>query len=455
VSVLVVGLSHHSAPVRVLERVAITAADVPKALHALRDSHTVREAVVLSTCNRVEVFADVDKFHGGVGEISDLLATISGLPLEALSEYLYVHYEDRAVQHLFTVACGLDSMVVGEAQILGQLRSAYGVARREAATGRVLHELFQHALRVGKRSRTETGIDRAGASLVALGLETGTAALGSLAGRSVLLIGAGPMGALAGASLRRAGAGSIVVANRTAANAARLAATLDGHAIGLDGLPAALTEADIVVSATGATGLVLPVDVLTAAIRARAGRPVFLLDLALPRDIDPSVRALSGVTLTDLESMRAALATAQAGREVEAVRCIVAEEVSVFLAWQRAVQVAPTVVALRSKAADVVDAELLRLSARLPDLDARARAEVATTVRRVVDKLLHAPTVRVQELAEFPGGHTYADALRELFGLNPAMPSVMSQASLTADLDTAAGGAWPATDGSADLGAAS
>ena len=182
---------------------------------------------------------------------------------------------------------------------------------------------------------------------------------------------------------------------------------------------------------------------------------MFLLDLALPRDIDPSVRALSGVTLTDLESMRAALATAQAGREVEAVRCIVAEEVSVFLAWQRAVQVAPTVVALRSKAADVVDAELLRLSARLPDLDARARAEVATTVRRVVDKLLHAPTVRVQELAEFPGGHTYADALRELFGLNPAMPSVMSQASLTADLDTAAGGAWPATDGSADLGAAS
>src|SRR5450756_2184291 len=167
---------------------------VPKALHALRDSHTVREAVVLSTCNRVEVFADVDKFHGGVGEISDLLATISGLPLEALSEYLYVHYEDRAVQHLFTVACGLDSMVVGEAQILGQLRSAYGVARREAATGRVLHEMFQHALRVGKRARTETGIDRAGASLVALGLETCSAALGSLAGRSVEVRGQAGLG---------------------------------------------------------------------------------------------------------------------------------------------------------------------------------------------------------------------------------------------------------------------
>jgi glutamyl-tRNA reductase len=429
-SVLVVGLSHHSAPVRLLERVVIVAADVPKALARLRAGHAVREAVVVSTCNRVEVYADVDKFHGGVAEISDVLAASSGLPLEAFSEYLYVHYEDRAVQHLFLVACGLDSMVVGEAQILGQLRSAYGVARTEGATGRVLHELFQHALRVGKRARSETGIDRAGASLVAVGLAAGAAALGSLAGRSVLIVGAGSMSALAGASLRRAGVGSVVVANRSAGNAARLADTLGGRAISLADLETALAAADVVVSCTGATGLVVSAELLSRAFRARAGRPIFLLDLALPRDIDPTVRGLPGVTLTDLESLRDVLSSAQAGRDVEAVRRIVAAEVAVFAGWQRAVQVAPTVVALRSKAADVVDAELLRLATRVPELDSRARSEVASTVRRVVDKLLHAPTVRVQELAEFPGGHTYADALRELFGLDPAVPGVVAKADL-------------------------
>lgn len=432
-SVLVVGLNHRSAPVRLLERVALGGDDVPKALHELLRGVAVREAVVLSTCNRVELYVDVERFHAGVGEASDVLSRLSGVPMEALADHLYVHYEDRAVQHLFTVGSGLESMVVGEAQILGQLRSAYAVAHAEGATGRVLHELFQHALRVGKRAHTETGIDRAGASLVSVGLEVGARALGTLRDRSVLVIGAGSMSALAGATLRRAGVAAVVVANRTADNAARLATSLDGRGIGLDDLETAIAAADVVVSSTGATGVMVPADLVSRAMRRRPDRPLFLLDLALPRDVDLAVREIPGVTLTDLEALRAVLDRAEAGRDVEAVRRIVAEEVGSFLAWQRSVRIAPTVVALRARAAEVVDAELLRLSGRLPDLDDRARAEVAVTVRRVVDKLLHAPTVRVKELAGAPGGDAYAEALRELFGLDPGAPALVTRADVAVE----------------------
>jgi len=416
-SVLVVGLSHRSTPVPLLERVSVGASDAPAVVEELR-SGVVTEAVVLGTCNRVEVYADTEAFHPAVDAVSDLLSRRSGVPLEELSRHLYVHWEGRAVCHLFEVASGLDSMVVGESQILGQLRRSYGTAGPGA--GRTLHELFQSALRVGKRAHAETGIDEAGRSLVTVGLEQAAEAVGPLEGRSVLVVGAGSMGALAGATLRRAGAGRIVVANRTAENARRLATSLDGEGVGLDGIEAALADVDVVVSSTGSTGLVLAYDALERGIRARAGRPLAFLDLALPRDIDPRVRDLPGVTLVDLEHLRGVLETTQAGADVEAARAIVTEEVGAFLAWQRASRVAPTVAALRGRAEEVVSAELTRLGGRLPGLDGRERDEVAATVRRVVDKLLHTPTVRVKELADAPGADSYAEALRELFGLDRA-----------------------------------
>ncbi len=429
-SVLAVGLSHRSAPVPLLERTAVGADELAKVLHELRDAPHVGESLVLSTCNRVEVYADVDKFHGGVSAVSELLAQVSGVPLETLTPHLYVHYEDRAVQHLFSVACGLDSMVVGEDQILGQLRTAYRVAIEEGATGRVLGPLVQRALRVGKRARSETEIDRAGASLVGAGLELAAAAIGPLAGRPALVVGAGSMSALAGASLRRAGVGEITVVNRSAAAAERLAATLDGRAVGLDRLSESMAGVDLVVSATGAAGTVVGEDAVAAGVRARSGRPLFVLDLALPRDVDPAVRTLPGVTVVDLEVLSAALAGGPSSREVEAVRRIVAEEVGDFLGAQRSARVAPTVVALRSKAAGLVDAELARLTGRLPDLDERSRREVADAVRRVVEKLLHGPSVRVKELAVEPGGDSYAEALRKLFDLDPAAPGAVARASV-------------------------
>jgi glutamyl-tRNA reductase len=425
-SLLVVGLSHRSAPVPLLERVALSGDPLTKLVHDVAATGPVGETVVLSTCNRVEVYAEVTKFHAAVAEIPDLIARYTGVPLDELTGHLYVHYEQRAVQHLYSVACGLDSMVVGEAQILGQVREALALAQRLGTAGRVLNELVQQALRVGKRAHTETGIDRAGQSLVSVGLDLVAGALGdTVQGKSAIVVGAGSMSALAAATLRRVGAGRIVIANRTVKRGRRLADQVGGTAVSLAELPAALAQADLLISCTGATGLVVHHDSITAAMALRGGRPIVLLDVALPRDVDPGVREIPGVTLVDLE----AIAEASVGAEdVDAVRAIVADEVLAYRGLRVEAQLAPTVAALRSKAAEVVAAELSRLDGRVPELTEQAREEVARTVRRVVEKLLHSPTVRVKELATEPNGHGYAEALRELFDLDPATVAAVTGA---------------------------
>jgi glutamyl-tRNA reductase len=432
-SILVVGLSHRSAPVAVLERVAVAGDNLVKLLHDVHESAHVAEAAVISTCNRVEIYAAVEKFHPGVSAITELLSRHSGVLLDELHNYLYVHYEDRAIQHAFSVACGLESMVVGEGQILGQVREALKLAQRRGTVGRALHEVMQQALRVGKRAHTETGIDQVGASLVSVGLAGAAAHLGALHGTRALVVGAGSMSALTVATLSREGVGEIIVANRTLSRAVRLAgsATVPARAIGLADVGAALAEVDIVVSCIGAHGLVVTADMVDQVV-AHPGHRVFFLDLALPHDIDRSIGTLPGVALTGLDDLRTAQDAAHAigPKAVEAVRRIVAEEVAAFLSAARAAAVTPTVVALRSKAAEVVDAELSRLGGRLPDLAAKERGEIEQTVRRVVDKLLHAPTVRVKELAAGPGGDTYATALRELFDLDPNAPEAVTRADI-------------------------
>ncbi len=417
-SLLAVGVSHRTAPVALLEQFAMDADDRVKALHELVESDHVSEALVLATCNRVEVFAEVEKFHGGVADVSRVLARQAGATVEDLSPYVTVHYEDQAVAHLFSVAAGLDSMVVGETQVLGQLRAAYALAREEGTVGRALHPVAQRALRVGKRVHSETGIDQAGASLVSVALARAEERIGSLAGRPVLVVGAGSMGALAATTLARREA-DVVVSSRTEASAARLATSIRGRAAPLADLTSELAAADVLVTCTGATGVVIATDVVAGAMTGRTDRPLVVVDLALPRDVDPGVAALPGVHVVDLALLQGAGASAGpvAADDITAAHALVEAETDLLRAERQAAEVAPTVSALRSQAAGVVDAELLRLSARLPDLDARARAEIARTVHRVVDKLLHEPTVRVKELAATPGDTDYAGALRALFGL--------------------------------------
>ena len=555
-SLLVVGLSHRSAPVSVLERAALSADTQVKLLQDTLAAEPATEAAVLATCNRIELYADVDKFHAGVAELSTLLAQHSGVALDELTPYLYVHYEDRAVHHLFSVACGLDSMVVGEGQILGQIKDALATSQELHTAGRLLNDLFQKALRVGKRAHSETGIDRAGQSLVTFGLEqlcAGAAVEAWAKGKKALVIGAGSMSSLAAATLARAGVAEIVIANRTPDRAERLAQILtDGddtdvlaRAVPMDSVPVELTRADIAVSCTGATGLVLTADAVTAAVEGRTGTPaavqddvpaaapgtlaptsigtdencpldlsavqgatgfsvmgeaavagmdaatleqhaawvdkgtgtverrdsrrtaeadaelitalaataatigrvperrrpepvaearrpapvLALLDLAMPRDIDAAVHRLLGVRLVDIESLADASADAPMAADVDQVRLIVADEVAAFGAALRAAHITPTVVALRAMAADVVAGEIARLDGRLPGLDDKQRGEITQTVRRVVDKLLHAPTVRVKQLAAEPGGAGYADALRTLFDLDPETVASVSRAN--------------------------
>jgi glutamyl-tRNA reductase len=426
VSLIAIGLSHRSASVELLEQAALGTDGIQKLLADLVDADHVDEALVLATCNRLEVHADVRKFHGGVQEISERIAERTGVDLETLTEHLYVHYEDRAVQHIFAVAAGLDSMVVGEQQILGQLRQALARGRAEQTVGRTLGPVVERALRVGKRAHSETGIDRAGRSLVSVGIDLGQESVGDLAGRSAVVVGAGAMSSLAATELRRRGVGSLVVANRTPERAARLAAATAGTAVPIADLAAAVAVADIVVSCTGAVGSVIGVDHLAG----RSGRPVFVLDLALPRDVDPRAAQLPDVRIVDLEALRTVLEADEVARDVEAVRRIVTDEVGRYLARQRADRVAPTVVALRERAQQVVDSELTRLLGRLPDIDGKTTRELRTALERVVDKLVHAPTVRVKELAEAPGGDSYAEALRELFSLDAAATQAVTRADV-------------------------
>ncbi|NSC23212.1 glutamyl-tRNA reductase [Streptomyces albus subsp. chlorinus] len=431
-SLLVVGLSHRSAPVSVLERAALPPQARGKLLQDAVGAEPAAEAAVLSTCNRIELYADVDKFHAGVAELSTLLAQHSGVTLDELTPYLYVHYEDRAVHHLFSVACGLDSMVVGEGQILGQIKDALAVAQEQHTAGRLLNDLFQQALRVGKRAHSETGIDKAGQSLVTFGLEqlaAGAPVEEWARGRRALVIGAGSMSSLAAVTLARAGVGELVIVNRTLERAERLAESLGARARPMGAVAEELAAADVVVSCTGATGLVLTATDIEGALRGRdlgAAAALSVLDLAMPRDVDVAVHRIDGVRLVDIESLADAEADAPMAGDVEAVRGIVAEEVAAFGAAQRAATITPTVVALRTMAADVVSSELARLEGRLHGMDDKLRAEVTQTVRRVVDKLLHAPTVRVKQLAGEPGGAGYADALRELFDLDPQAVAAVS-----------------------------
>lgn len=440
-NLLVVGASYRTAEVALLERLLVDRDARPEMLRALLRHQHVTEAVVLSTCNRVEVYAGVSTFHGGVAAVSATLAEVADVDPALLAAHLYVHWDADAVRHALRVTAGLDSLVAGEAQILGQVREAYAAAAATEATGRLLHDLMQQALRVGKRAHAETGIDAAGRSIATAAL---AAAAGSimdfagrvagvpeqklhdqpeLAGRGALVIGAGSMGALTLATLARAGAGPLILANRDGDRARRLAASYGAWAVPLAELAEVLPAVDLVVSATASVGPVLAAGTVAAALDRRpAGRgPLVICDLAVPRDVEPAAAELPGVVLIDLERLASRL-PASATVEVAAAEQIVAAEAVTVAAALHDAEVAPTVAALRARADEVVAAELARLAQRRPDLTDEQRAEVAHAVHRLVQRLLHQPTVRIRQLAAEPGGQTYAAVLAELFDLQVPQP---------------------------------
>ncbi len=418
-NLLVVGVSHHTAPVELLERLYVSRDETAVLLSRLVGTAYVSEAVVLSTCNRVEVYASVSAFHGGLADIGAVLAERAGVDLGVLARHLHVHFDADAARHALRVASGLDSMVVGESQILGQLREAYQTANEQGTAGRLLHELMQQGLRVGKRVHAETGIDRAGQSIVSAALAL---APDGVEGRSALVVGAGSMGALALATLARAGASPLMVTNRGTARAARAAEAHGAQAVEFASMVDHVATVDFVVCATASPQPVLTAELVAAATAGRSGRPLVIFDLAVPRDVSPDVARLPGVVLVDLATLGAASVDAPSAADRAASEAIVADEVQAFLGWLRGGDVAPTVAALRARADEVVAAELRRLSNRRPDLTEEQRADVAHAVHRVVQQLLHQPTVRVRQLAATPAGDQYIAVLRELFDLAVPVP---------------------------------
>ena len=393
--------------------------DLPKALHELASAAHLSEAVLLSTCNRTEVYAYAERFHGGYADIREVLAQHSGLAPETVADELYSLHDAEAVQHLFRVAAGLDSVVVGEHEVLGQVRDAWQTARGEGTVGAVLDPLFRRAVEAGKKARATTGISQGIASLSHAAVALATERLGTLADRRVLVLGAGEVATGTLKSLAGAGAADIAVANRTPDRAAAAAETCGGRPVGLDQLEPALVAADVVITTTGATDIVLEHSDINAVMTRRGGADLLIVDVAVPRDVDPAARALPGVTLLDMDDLDDFVQQGRAGREreIDAVQAIVDDEVARYQVEASAREVAPLIAALRSRADQVTAAELDRHTSRLGDLSTAQRAAVEALLHGVVNKLLHEPTVRLKDAAGHARGDRLAEALRDLFDL--------------------------------------
>lgn len=420
-AILCLGVSFRRAPFELLERLAFADDDLLKAYRRALDAEAIDEAVILSTCNRVEIFASVPAYHAGFLALKLVLAESREVPLEDLAEPLYSHYEQDAADHLFAVAAGLDSMVLGETQIASQVRDAGKRAEAEGGAGPKLKALFHAANRAGRRVRSETSLGAAPDAFVALGADLAAEALGSLEGRRAVVVGAGQMASLAVRHLRSRGIGPLRILNRSNARARVLADRSGGAGHGdLSVLPDALATADLVVSATGAAGTVVPADDVRRAVGARSpGEPLVLLDLAVPRDVDPAVADLDGVQLIDVLTLRSRIAERdeEAASGIAHAHEIVAEEIRRWANRRRADALAPLITAIRARGDEVLRNELDRTAPRLADLTADERAAVEAMARGIVAKLLHDPIVALKERSQ--SGAEHARLLAELLGIDP------------------------------------
>lgn len=427
---LAVGISHATAPLDLLEQLYESPQPLDDLAQRIADTEGLSASLVLSTCNRMEVYVEAAPDTDPVGVLDTLIAEHTGVGLQELTPYQYVRSDDDALRHLLQVASGLDSVVLGEDQILGQVKEALDRAQRIGAASKTLNQAVQAALRTGKRARNETGLNEAGRSLATAGLAFFERLVGSLDGKTALVIGAGSFGGVVLAALRRSGLSRVHMANRTPEKAQRLAETADGRGYPLEDIPRLLTEVDVVVSCTAATEPLLRAGEVADAMTARGGRELYLLDLSLPRNIEPEAGQVPGITLVDLQRI------AEEGGDdelsvasVESAHRIVDAEVEALKSARRAARANPALAALRATAADAIDAELSRLGKRLTAIDGEALQEVSRTVRRIVEKVLHQPTVRARELAGRPDGEVYVDALHALFSPHPAPDPAPAPAS--------------------------
>ncbi|HYZ92572.1 MAG TPA: glutamyl-tRNA reductase [Actinomycetota bacterium] len=419
-AIVVCGLSHKTVPLPVLEQLAVTPDALPKALAQLMDQETLHEGVILSTCNRTEVYATVHRFHPAVQAARRFLSDVSGVSQDRISDGLYTYYDTDAVRHLFNVASGTDSMVVGEPEILGQVREAFRVATEEGTARRMLGALFQRALRVGKRSRSETAISRHVVSLPQAAARVAAELSNGLEGKSVVVVGAGRIGELAARAAREGGSAEVVIANRSVERARNLADNLGARSAGLDELPALLTTADVVITVTSSADPVIDRSMLE---RATEGRTLVAVDVAMPRDIEPAARDLAGVVLRDIDDLRGVVEQGAELRRAELpkVDAIVSEEVEEFCAWERSLALGPAITELRDWAERIRSEEVAKL-AQKQNLTEDERAAVDRLTRGIVNKLLHRPMTQIRELVRSSDGQVFLEAFQEIFGTDQDAP---------------------------------
>jgi glutamyl-tRNA reductase len=417
--ILTLGLNHHTAPVEIRERLAFPENDQPQALTRLLEEYGLSEAAILSTCNRSELYIAVDSDRG-LESAQRFLADTRSIDVQQLQSHFYTLRDENAATHLFRVACGVDSLVLGESQILKQVRTALDTAQRNGSARLLLNELFQRSLRTGKRARSETDIGRGHLSISTAAVELAGQVFDDLESCHAMLLGAGEMGELTAQYLVDAEVASLRVANRTLARAEELARRFSGTAVEFDHLATHLAETDIVISSTSAPDFVVTPDILREAMKQRRGRPIFLIDIAVPRDIDPAVRDIDNVFLFDIDDLQQVVASNKQDREREIakVQVIIEDELRDFLHWFNALGAGPLIRDMRQRAAQLQDVELQRWSGKLERLSAEDRQLVEGILRGYANKLLHEPLVQVRQFANEDDGYIRLDTVRRLFDLD-------------------------------------
>jgi glutamyl-tRNA reductase len=422
---LLVGVSHRTAPIELRERLDFAAGGLDRALAALTGATTHREAAIVSTCNRVELYVGCDDPEAARAGIQRFLSEFHGIPLDQLAQHVYAKTGHEAVTHLFRVASGLDSLVMGEPQVLGQIKDAYSLAARMGSTGPLLNKLFPSAFAAGKRVRSETALSEGAVSVSYAAVSLARKIFGDLKGRTVLVVGAGEMGKLTAIHMRSQGIGRLVITSRTTSHASTLAQALGGNAVRWDSLSIALEEADILITATGASAPIISRALIAQTMKARRRRPLFIIDIAVPRDVEADAGTLEEVFLYNIDDLQAVVQEniSKRGTAASEAERIVSQEVGKFVGWLNSRGAVPTVVALRQRFESIRQAELRRLEPKLAALPPEARARVDEITRLIVEKLLINPTEQLKSISDAETAAAYSDALNRLFHLTGDEPA--------------------------------
>lgn len=416
---LVVGVNYRSAPVEIREKLSFIESELPQAMQALKEQKSILENVIVSTCNRTEIYAVVDQLHTGRYYVKQFLADYFGLSQEVFSQYLFVHEQEEAVEHLFRVTAGIDSMVLGETQILGQVRNSFLAGQENGTTGTVFNQLFKQAVTLAKRAHSETAIGENAVSVSYAAVELGKKIFGTLKNKRVVILGAGKMGELAIKNLQGSGADNVTVINRTFEKAEALAEKFNGRAVPMNQLQCALLEADILISSTGATDYVIDYELMQFVEKLRKGKPLFMVDIAVPRDVDPRISELSNVFLYDIDDMQGIVEANLAERERAAgeIMTMVNHEAQQFNDWLTTLGVVPVISALRQKALTIQAETMASIENKMPDLTDREKKILNKHTKSIINQLLKEPILQAKEMAGAPKSREQLELFQQIFGI--------------------------------------